>query len=253
MRIPFLAPYAIQIRYRGSGSAFTAAVDADGGTTAGLLTLTDDDGAHAFDLGNASYDTGAELVAAINALTDTGWEARLYRAHDLAPILSTVDLNTADKFSDLAAESVPRHWTDYLKYAATTETITAATTEVLDRSLPVPCAGWGMAQAIAESVLSGAGTDTVTFEFTSAVLQATTVDTAQEGYRTLTELGDSDWSTDGNTGELELTSNGTTQVRVNFQFDLQGHQWVKLGKVTNAAAAQTATIGGYFGEDTQSI
>ena len=250
MQIPILATHAIQIRYRGTSSVFTIAVDGDGGTTAGLLTLTDDDGASAFDLGAAAYDTGAELVVAINAITDTGWEARLFRCHDLAPILSTVDLNTASKFSDLATCSVPRHWTNYLEFAATTETILAATTEVLDRSMPFPCAGMGMAKVVCQSVLSGAGTDVVTFTLVSATPQQTTVDTSNvEGSTVLTELGDSDWDTDANTGGMGVTSNGTTQVRENFQLDFRGYLFVKIGKVTNAAAAETATIGGYFAND----
>jgi len=250
MRIPFLASHAIQIRYRGTATTHTIAVDADGGTTAGLLTLTDDDGASAFDLGNASYNTGAELVAAINAITDTGWEARLFRYQDLGPIISSVDLNTADKFSDLATESVPTHWTNYLEYSASTVSVAASTTATPDRAVPVPVADWNHAIAMCESVLAGAGTDSVTFTFTTAALQYTTIDTAHaEADKKLTELGDSDWGTNSYTGYGVLASNGTTQVRMDVSLSVSGYQWLKLGTVANASSGQAATIGGYYSED----
>ena len=90
MRVPFLASHALQIRYRGDDLTHKITVAGGAGTgSAALLTITDTtNGATAFDLGLAANDTGGELVALINALS--GWEARLFRGVENAPILSTV-------------------------------------------------------------------------------------------------------------------------------------------------------------------
>jgi hypothetical protein len=244
MRVPFFASHALQIRYRGTDTTHSVQVDADGGTTAGLLTLTDTTtGVTALDLGLAANDTGSEIVAVINAVT--GWEARLYRGIENGPIVSTVDLNTANKFNDMGVSQVGVHWQNVLEYAADI-VVAASTTASIDRAMPVCVEMWDESRAECQSVLSGAGTETISFKLVSAV---PTVDLADHA---LNELGDSDWATVSNSGTMAVTSNGTTQVRTSFTLNNSGYNFLKISTVQNASSGETATIGGFWSNGRES-
>jgi hypothetical protein len=243
MQIPLLATHALQLRYTGSDATHTVAVDADGGTTAGLLTLTDvTTGATALDLGLAANDTIAELVAVINAVS--GWESRAFRAFPYGPILSTASLLTADTFADLAAQTVTAHWENVLAYSADTVTIAAGGTNVaVPRALPLDVALLRFGHFRLSSVLSGAGADLVTFNIYGA-------DITGDAGDVISDIADADWTTTAiANGALAVTSSGATAVIDSFNMDLAGLEAIKLGSVTNASGGETATIKGWLSFD----
>jgi hypothetical protein len=242
VKIPLLAPYPIQIRYTGTDTLHTIEFDGDGGTAdAGLLTLTDDGGAHALDLGDAANDTLAELIAVINALEDgngeTSWEAREYRSFELLPISGTVAMDTAERFDDLDEEGVPPFWRSYLEFASETEDVAATTTGTIDRALPILVSGERFMRIELSVVLADAGTSDVTGLLVSAAFP--------EYISEPDELVDADYTTDAYTGDLPVPANGDTAVRMSFQLDLAGFEAVKLASINNENS-EIATIKGWL-------
>lgn len=139
MKVNLIASNLLLLKYTGDSATKTLDVDGDGGTSAGLITLTDSS-AHAFDLGTGSYDTVAELVAGINALD--GWSCLAYGTAPVAGVFPERDISASGLFADVTALEIPCKYQAVIPFASATETVAnGVTSGDITQAVPVQIRG----------------------------------------------------------------------------------------------------------------
>lgn len=229
----------LQIRYTGDTDAPTYAFDADGGTSAGKLTLVDDEnGTSTFDLGSGDYDTLSELVAGVAALDD--WDARICLGAEGGMSLTTAGLTRSltDTSSTKADTNV---WKSPIEFTNEYEEIAAGSTEEPSSRQAIDVRGLELCsvQFEATGADSGASGDV---EF---IMQANSpsghatfptyfqerISDSQSDYDELQADG---WDTLKVDGEsLTMALDGNTEARKTFTLDARGIDFIRLGEVTN--------------------
>lgn len=239
MKRTMLLPHLIEVRYIGTGAVATVVFANTGGTSAGLLTLTDDDGANAFDLGVAATDTVSELVAAVDALGD--WEARACMGVNFSQSLTTANLAVRAVASLASTNAINGFWikaidftNDYL-----TAALSATTTPVGNAAVDVR----GIDKCAIQFEITGAdagATGNVTFLLQGnnperKVTDDWTPHLTSDIKSHQDSIDEDEWDTLGIDGDtMAVALNGASEVRKSFSLDLTGIGFVRLGPIVNA-------------------
>ena len=233
---PTLASELLYLRYHGQDTVHTVEFDNAGGTAAGLLTITDDDGANAFDLGIVAYDTLSELVAGIEAISDD-WEVIPHIGLDKALGLTTANLATRP-VSSVASISVVRgnkstvaipFTNDYeiLAATATTTLVSCKAIEVMQYDQITLSFNILGADALA------AGDLDVNVFANNPTRAAKAGDVRMQTMREA--LDEDEWTTlPIDDEQISFAINGNTRVRYIQTLDVRGLSFLKLGSVVNA-------------------
>lgn len=258
MRQSMLLPTLLQVEMTDDDQAVhTVAFDADGGTAAGLLTLTDDDGANAFDLGLAAYDTLTDLKAAINALPE--WGAQGPMGVDESITLTTAalierDVAVANGVTDLTSQTIMRNfWLDSIDFTndylviQESATLAPATAQAINVAqydeCVIECEIWAANAAAAGTVLIDV----------FGCNPKRSVHPSEDRMQTSWEaLQDATWSTvalDDEQIEQDLAATATTHVVFHRSLDLRGWEYIKLGGITNPDAAHDLYVRAWISSD----
>jgi len=221
MRRNLIGQPLLWVTYHGDNAkVHTIEIDGDGGTgsNTGLITITLDTTAHAFDLGGGTYGTLGALVAGINAID--GLCAKSYGCLEYASYFDTLDITGDGFLDDLAASALPS--------GSTVEQVTIADHNVVVNGtdyaggnsviMPVSQTGNDITVALAV-VLADAGTSAVTAEL-------------EYGFETSADkLTQADFVTGDS---ITVNATGTTSAEQVATFEVpNGCKWVRIASITN--------------------
>lgn len=233
MRKAMLGQYLLYVWYTGDDATHTITVDGDGGTgNGGLVTITDDSGASAFDLGNATYDTLGELIAGIDALTD--WRAEAYGVDQGISILDTTVISAQDLLTTLSATVAPHMRVPIISFNTFPLSVAAATTDsTIENAFPVStgvCNEENEVNVEVEATLAS-GTETGEIVVSVRAGHIPTQDYSGERHR---KLVDADFSDELIT--MSVNADGTSTISETTLINVAGADYLIVDKVYNANA-----------------
>jgi len=238
MRKAMLGQYLLYVWYTGDDATHTIAVDGDGGTgSGGLITITDDSGASAFDLGAASYDTLGELIAGVDALTD--WRAEAYGVDQGVSIPDATDISAQDLLTTFTAAVAPHMRVPVISFNTFPISVAGSATDTtVENAFPVSIGGEKEANEVNVEVevtlASGVETSAVTVSLRLGHIP--TQDYSGERHRKLVVADDF-------ADELftvAVNASGTSTISATTLLNVAGADYLIVDKIANANSVAAA-------------